>query len=494
MRSAWAPGLEQTWRPFVHANCPHNEVASLLKRTMGPLPDAVFRPLGSDVSQSFRRLRRVARRLGVVKWDLLQTAMSYKGRLGRRYVEAERSLRVDGPIDKWDSYLRPFLKAEKFNAVEKFAKPRMIFPRSPRFNLSLASRLKPFEHCLWGRLTARMFSVPGGVGRIVAKGLNPRQRANLIVRKFRAQDDAVVFEVDGKGFEAHVGPHQLKEEHGVYRAAFPGDRGLAALLHAQLRLEGKLTCGAKFSREGGRASGDFNTGMGNSLIMLAVVDAVLRKYAPSYDMLVDGDNALVFLPRACVSRVLSVFASEVLQQSGHEVTLETPTSVIEGITFGQSHPVFLGGQLGWTMVRDPRKVLSNALASHRWLREPAFAREWIRGVASCELSLALGVPMLQSWALELQRYWGGPEGVRAFPHEDYFYMGGWFARACEAKPVSAESRLSFSRAFGLSPEAQVAFERDPCVPRDLGHFVRVEPLPAMDRMDLDPEFTERYLA
>lgn len=465
----WFP--EGCWVPSVHSVCPHNEIAALLRRSLAPLPARVFEEVGPSVQRCFRTLVSMASRYPESTWGHLQVAHTYTGAMRRRYVEAERSLRVDGPVARRDWYLRPFLKAEKFNGGAKLAKPRLIFPRSPRYNLDLAARLKPFEHWLWGRLTARTFST-GGVGRVVAKGLNPVQRANLIKRKMENLDDCVVVEADGAAFEAHVGLSQLRWEHAVYKAAFPGDRGLVRLLRAQECLEGTLPCGAKFSRLGGRASGDFNTGMGNSLIMLVVVVAVLRHHNVPFDVLVDGDNALVFLRGADSKRVMSVFAQQVLDCSGHEVTLEKPVRVLEEVRFGRSAPVYAGGC--WRMVRDWRSVLSGALSSHRWLREPRFIPEWIRGVAAAELSLARGVPVLQAWALGLQRRWGGPEGVRAHPHADLLFRGAWFATGEEALEVSAEARLSFERAFGLDPEAQVRLEDMLGKPSDFtGQWLRV---------------------
>lgn len=428
----------------------------MVKRSLGHLPEQVFDPLGGAVLAEFATLRRLARAYPDGTWSHLRTALSYEGRLRRRYLEAERSLRVDGPVRARDWYLKPFLKAEKFNGGAKAAKPRMIFPRSPRYNLALGSRLKPFEHWLWGRLRARVFST-GGVGRIVAKGLNPVERANLIRRKMAGLEDCVVVEADGAAFEAHVGPWQLLEEHAVYEAAFPGDGELRRLLRAQLVLEGKLSCGARFRREGGRASGDFNTGMGNSIIMLVVVVAALRRHKVPFDLLVDGDNALVFLRGGDYSRVMQNFASDVLQLSGHEVVLERPTRVLEEVRFGRSAPIFAGGQ--WRMVRDWRSVISGALSSHRWLSEPSFAAEWVRGVASCELSLARGVPVLQAWALGLQRCYGGPEGVRLHPHVDILMRGGWLAGVEHQLEVSREARASFERAFGLAADEQVHLER-----------------------------------
>jgi hypothetical protein len=383
--------------------------------------------------------------------------LSYDGFLRRRYVEAAESLDRE-PLGWRDSSISAFLKADKLRSPVKEAKPRLIFPRSPRFNLELARRLKPFEHWLWGRLTGGVLGM-GHNMRLVAKGLNPRQRANLIVRKMSSFERCVCFEVDGKAFEAHVGPGQLDAEHAVYRSAFRGDRGLSSMLREQLVLRGKLPCGAKFSRPGGRASGDFNTGMGNSLIFLVVIVASLRRVGVPFDVLVDGDNALVFLPGGCLDRVMRVFAKHVLESSGHEVTLERPTSVVEEVRFGGSAPVYLGPGRGWCMVREWWRVLSGAFCSHRYLREPIFAREWMTGVAMCELSLARGVPILQEWALKSLRAFGRPKRVRPHPYVDYFVQGAWLAGEEAALGVHWETRLSFERAFGVTPEVQKDWER-----------------------------------
>lgn len=454
---AWRSGIPGTYVPTVHASCPHNEIAAACLRSLGPVPPSVFAPLGADVSREFNRLARLARSYGGIRWTHLQTALSYDGAMRRRYLDAERSLRECGLSTSRDSMIYAFLKAEKQRDPAKFPKPRLIYPRDPRYNLEVASRLKPFEHWLWGMLTAKRLRI-GGQGRVVAKGLNPRQRANLIVRKFQNLRDCVAFEVDAKAFEAHVGPGQLKGEHQVYRAAYRGDRRLVWLLGEQLRLKGKLPCGAKFSRDGARASGDFNTGMGNTMVMLAVIVGALRSFKVPFDLLVDGDNAVIFLEGGSHQGVVGGLAAHVLQSSGHEVVLERQVSYIEGIRFGGSAPVYLGPPMGWTMVRDWERVLSCALSSHRWLREPRFAKNWMAGVARCELSLARGVPVLQAWALGGLKATGFRGAVRAHPHRDYFMMGAWLADEGSSVRVSVEARLSFQRAFGVTPECQLRYE------------------------------------
>jgi len=466
MRVASSPGVPGTWAPGVHANCTHNEIAALCLRSLAPLPHPDDRRPGELFNLAFGRIAAICRRYCGSKWSDLRTAQSYSGSMGRRYLEAERSLRVDGPLRSSDTYLRAFLKAEKLG-VGKFGKPRLIYPRSPRYNLRLASWLKPFEHWLWGFLTARRL-FGGAPIRVVAKGLSPRQRANLIVRKFNQFKDCVVFEVDGKAFEAHVSTGQLRLEHLCYLAAYHGCRELQGVLSHQLRLVGVTSGGVKFSRSGGRASGDYNTGMGNSLIMLAAVMSGLQ--GVPYDVLVDGDNALVFLPGAYTSEI-SGFASRVLDQCGQEMVLERPVDRLEAIRFGQSAPVYLGHRLGWTMTRDYTRVLSGALSSHRWLSEPKYGRRWLNGVARCELSLARGVPVLQAFALQVLR---ATEDVRPAPAEvysDYFVVGGWLAERSCVIPVSREARISFELATGLSPEDQIRLENSNLCA--LGHAERV---------------------
>lgn len=383
--------------------------------------------------------------------------MSYSGALRRRYIEAARSLSDDGLSGFHDYFLRAFLKAEKNRVPYKMAKPRLIFPRSPRFNLELASRLKPFEHWLWGRLNGKVFGVGDG-SRLVAKGLNPRQRANLIVRKFKAIPGCVCFEIDGAAFEAHVGVSQLDQEEAVYAAAFPGDRRLRWLLQRQKVLLGEVA-GAKFSREGARASGDFNTGMGNSIIFLVEVISALRVLRVHFDVLVDGDNALLFLRPADLPVVTENFAGLVTASSGHEVKLEKPTTIIEEIRFGGSAPIYLGPRLGWSMVREWQRVLSGAFCSHIHLREPKFARRWMHGVARCELSIAIGVPVLQAWALGAIHATSGVRLAKSDFYRDSFALGAWFAEVGDQVEVSLDARISFEKAFGVSVEEQIRMER-----------------------------------
>lgn len=468
MRTGYRCGVPGTFVPVCNRDCPHNEATALVLRSFGQVPAQVFARLAPRSAYYWKKLRGFARRYDDGAWTWLETANSYSGLLRRRYLEAARSLEVDGFSDRADWKIEAFLKKEKNRDPRKAGKPRLIYPRSARYNLELGSYLKPFEHWLWGRLTGRAFGLKCCTGRLVGKGLNPRQRANLIKRKFDGFPNCVCFEVDGKAFEAHVGPAALRAEHRVYTSAHKRAKRLRFLLTKQLVLEGKTRHGIKFSREGARASGDFNTGMGNTLCFLVEVIAAMTYFAIPFDVLADGDNALIFVDEVNISRVLAGFATKVLEHSGHEVSLERPARIMERIRFGGSAPVFLGERRGWTMVRDWHRVLSGAFATHQWLREPKFGLEWMLGTAMCELSLARGVPILQSFFLRAIEGLPRLRRVREHPFRDSLYLGAWFASEADSMRVTMEARCSFELAFGVAVSTQLDLEVGGPLKFDLG--------------------------
>lgn len=456
MVQALSVPLPGCYSPQVHKACVHNQVAALARRSLAPTP-SLKEP--APLRSFYRSLSRKARKaFRGERWGLLHTAESYDGALRRRYLEAYRSLLAEPELTRDDWKLGVFVKADKFG-FDKLAKPRMIFPRSPRYNLVLASWLKPLEHWLWPWLTARRVG-GGGVGRVVAKGLGPVGRAELIRRKMDKFLDPVVFEVDGAAFEAHVVVEALRFEHGFYLSMYGDDPELASVLSRQLFNFGKSRDGVRFSRSGGRASGDFNTGMGNSLLMLgACVQSLKRLCCRRFDLLVDGDNALLFLERSEYARILPRFSEVVTRISAQELVLENPVSRFEHVVFGRSQPVSVGGGVS-KMVRPWQRVLSGACASHHNLNHRGAWEGYLRGVALCESVLAAGVPVLWAWCSRLLALTRGARVAHDGAFRDYRVYGVSTSDGREPDPPTAEARESFAVAFGLSVSEQVCFERE----------------------------------
>lgn len=456
MYRCYVPNEEGCWAPAVHTNCLHNELAALGLRTMGPTPSDppdMGRP-GTLVGEGFRQLRILARKLNVEKMTLKEVAASYKGKLGVRYREALLSLDEEW-LTKGDCKLSAFVKGEKFDPGLKVSKPRIINPRSPRYNLILASYLKPLEHALWSNWKVGHLCKPS---RVSGKGLNSRQRAELIESKMSDVGDCMVVEVDGKAFEAHVTRAQLLLEQSVYKAAFPGSRELRELLAFQLQLAGRTSGGVKYKRDGCRASGDFNTGLGNTLLMGTFTICAMQTLnipAP-WTVLADGDNCLLFFRREWLAKVRDCFGATLSGICGHEMTIEKPVDVLEKVVFGQSSPVRFGD--GLAMVRNPYKVLSGAFCGYLHYNQPAFAPRLMKAVADAEASLSKGLPVLGPYFQAARAILRPYKSLR---NPSDFLDGHLLGPLSGPEPltITDEARVSFETAFGIGVTEQVAMEQ-----------------------------------
>lgn len=391
--------------------------------------------------------------------ELEEIVAKYSGRWRKRYERALETYHERG-LEPKDSRIKAFVKREKVVLHKGKNKPRMIWGRDPVYNLLLASYLHPIEGELYRRLkTPRRCLVPPT--RMVAKGLNPKQRASLIRRKMLGVKDCVVFEIDMTAFEAHHGEWFLALEHETYKKMNP-DPMLAHLLGQQVHNKGSTSNRVRFSRRGGRASGDYNTGLGNSLAMVAMSLAAMDFVVPGsqYDILVDGDNALLFMPQSVVERVVEGLP-RVFLCFGHEAKLERPTRVAEEVRFGQSAPLEVAkGE--WTMVREPMKVLSGMFTSHRHYQELRGGKSIAKTIAQCELVLNCGVPILQRYAeLALEELVGVSHAKNPEP-DNYLQAQVLKDKAWQQKrsrQVSDVARDSFARAFGIGAADQILIEQ-----------------------------------
>lgn len=454
----YTPPVEGVWHPQVHRPCAHNAIRGLQLRTLGLNPEPSFE--GTRwFHDSARELRRVLR--GRVepfdRWSFDQVVSSYRvSRLRARYEEAHASLVLDGLCSPSDAKVSAFVKAEKLSKY-KVGKPRVIMGRSPRYNLELASYLKPLEHAVypafrgWGRMYTRT--------RLIGKGLSGKQRASLLRRKMLSAPGMVCFEVDCKSFESHVTISQHDEEHGIYLSLL-NDPRLRELLSWQKNFTGKFRSGVRFHAKGIRASGDFNTGLGNTLIMCCLVLAVARRLRTRFDFLADGDNAVVFVSLSD----LALWQRElplVFVEMGHEADVGEAVSEVSGIVFGQSKPLLVEG--GWTMVRDPLKVLSSAFCGHQHYGEMRGGMRVLKSVAYCEAVLNRGVPVLQAFAHAMLKRLKSVPFVR-----DRFDLGNLeYQRIATASDrwtqanwseISLESRLLFEKSWGFSVGEQLRLE------------------------------------
>jgi len=449
------PPVPDLWNCFVHSPCVCNEIVAARNRVLGEVPV----PTKEGLALVRYQMKRMAEKIGHKQaWTLEQVLESFKGARKRRYQDAYDSL-ARLPLDAGDARIQAFVKAEKFDPNVKInPDPRMIQARSPRYNLVIAKYLRPIEHSI--------YNLVGKDGlRVVAKGLNQVQRAELIKEKWALFDEPVCVSLDCSRFDKHVNLEMLKIEHSLYTRVHPGQPELDRLLKWQQRNKCRTAGGVKYTTSGGRMSGDINTALGNCVIMILQAMAGLKKaLVKRYSLLDDGDDLLLFLEKRDLERVLAMLP-ELFRSFGQEVKVENIAHRLEDIVFCQARMVHNG--IGNIMVRDWRKVLSQACSGTRHWNDPRLVRPMAGLVGRCELALNSGVPVLQAYSQALIRISGGETanlnnidtGLAARMRAEF--GEGWedkVGSSGDAATISDVARHWFEEAFGVEEWRQVAIE------------------------------------
>jgi len=378
-------------------------------------------------------------------WDFSQM---YKGPKKACYEKAVTSL-YHKPVRRRDAESNSFVKREK----AKFRKAaRCIQPRDPRYNASIGRYLKPLEHELY-KVVGRMM----GEHTVITKGLNLIGVAKCLHQKWEHFKRPVALGLDATAFDAHVSPSFLRWEHSIYNGIFRSDK-LAELLSWQIDNRGKGFCPdgkLKYRVEGRRFSGDMNTGLGNCLIMCAMVYSYASHKGIKINLANNGDDCVVFMESEDYDGFVCGMREWFLEL-GFRLTAEPPAYNFEAIEFCQMHPVFIGDE--WRMVRTPKVAFEKDTMCTLSVSDDEYL-SWLAGVADCGLATASGVPVMQSFYLNLRM----AAGSRVAPDRLVEYTGmKHLSRGMSSKvvPVTDASRYSFWLAFGVDPDTQVAIEEE----------------------------------
>lgn len=372
----------------------------------------------------------------------------YRARKLTVYTNAVESL-MNSPVQKKDSYLSTFVKAEKINFTAKpDPAPRVIQPRNPRFNVEVGVYLKPIEHKLYHRI-GKIFGSP-----VVVKGMNAQQRGRLISSKWRRFAKPVAVGLDAKRFDQHTSLQALRWEHSVYLTIYKNDPPLARLLNWQLHNRGFARCSdgvAKYRTVGSRMSGDMNTALGNVLIMCALMWTYMETLGIHYEFVNDGDDCILMVESKDEHRLATLVPW--FAEMGYVMEREPSVTVLERINFCQSQPVFDG--IEYRMVRDPRIACGKDLISFKSCRTN---KQWDAArlaIAECGAALAGDMPICGSFYRMLgQGAVGKLDWGNDLPGMYFLAMG---MEQKFSRPTS-DCRYSFYLAFGVTPDEQVALE------------------------------------
>lgn len=448
---------DEMFVPFVHHDCIHNQVIAVHNRVCGKVPLPTSEGLASMRVAAAKVVRLLPK---TVPEDYYVMPMRYGGAKRTRYLNATDDVMAFAVV-KGDSTIKMFVKTERLqpDQAKPNPDPRAIQFRNAKYCVELGRFLKPIEEHLYA-----LSGVGAGVPptRAIAKGLNQVERAELLVEKISHFDDPVVLSLDASRFDQHVDQSALRIEHSVYLACC-WDEWFAKLLSWQLNNVCFTSRGMKYKVKGKRMSGDMNTALGNCLLMIIMMMAFLA-WCKKWDVLDDGDDALLIVERRDLARVVGG-AKKGFLEFGHELKVENVATVLERIVFCQSQMIeFSPGR--YKFVRNPWKVMSCALTGVKYFGQVGARAKLLYSIGLCELILALGVPVLQEFGLAILRNCGVERGLELPPdgslmsrvRREMRTLGMRTLERVDPQVVLPCARASFEVAFGMSPERQIEVE------------------------------------
>lgn len=416
-----------------------------LRPTPLPLPGLVAKRLKDFGARIGRRAHPTT------PFSAEQFAACYDGRRFKVYSDAVAHYLVYG-VRRAHSYLSTFVKAEKINFSSKpDPAPRVIQPRHPVYNVAVGRYIKRLEHALYSIVNDIFGEVT------IMKGHNAAESGEIMASKWHSFKDPVAVGLDASRFDQHVSSDVLQWEHGIYKLFYRGaDREeLSKLLEWQLdnRGFGRTADGSvKYRVSGCRMSGDMNTGLGNCIIMCAMVHAYMSGRC-HYKLANNGDDCVLFLERGDLHHLDEVPGW--FFEMGFDMKVEAPVYDLERVEFCQTHPIWT--PTGWVMVRKHMTAQAKDCVTAIDISSPQQCKRWYRAVGEAGLSLASGIPVQQEFYAKLA-------AVPAVASTHPGLESGFFRLAAgmipRYRPVHARTRYSYWLAFGVLPDHQEAIEHE----------------------------------
>lgn len=380
-----------------------------------------------------------------------EVVATYSGRRNTIYRNALNRLTQIG-LSRSDAHSIAFVKME---LVDPCKAPRCIQPRKPVYNLCLGRFIKSVEHDIY-----RGIQKTFGDGPTVMKGYNVSDIGRIARGKWRTFKKPVAIGLDAKKFDMHVSEEALLWEHGVYLDLFRHNPKLKRLLEWQVDNRGAGYCKdgkLKYRVRGKRFSGDMNTGLGNCLLMSAMVYAYAKYRGVGVKLLNNGDDCVVMLESADLQQFVTGL-DEWFLEMGFRMVAEAPVYKLHQIEFCQMHPIEIGDEC--RMVRNiPATLRKDTLTVHP-LSNQKHREKWCTAVGMGGLALTGGVPIMQDFYQMFQRI--GCNRSSNIANDPTFATGlrlmskGMAEHYREPDPWT---RVQVFEAWGITPDEQKAIER-----------------------------------
>lgn len=205
-----------------------------------------------------------------------------------------------------------------------------------------------------------------------------------------------------------------------------------------------------------------NTALGNCLLMILMVSTVMYGCDFKWDLLDDGDDCLLFIPKDKLPMLLDLLPKEFLS-FGMKLRVDGVARSLEEIEWCQSRLVDTAE--GWNFVRNPRKVFANALGGSKYFTSVGARKRLVKTIGLGELAICRGVPVLQEYAKLLIRSGGDSNPFALQDSESYYYRFGNELKYLNIglsdvtdNVITADARLSFAKAWSIPVQKQIFIE------------------------------------
>ncbi len=383
-------------------------------------------------------------------------AETFRGAKRRIYEEAATSL-LHRSVSEKDSHVKVFVKYEKTDYTRKSDPvPRVISPRDPRYNVEVGRFLRPIEERIFDSL-AQLFEGK----KTVFKGLNASDSGRKMFDLWSSFKQPVAIGLDASRFDQHVSKQALEWEHQLYPLCFPKPyrKRLERLLSWQVMNSCKGYCEdgrLKYTKLGGRMSGDMNTSLGNCILMCSMIKQYSLDRGVRVLLANNGDDCVVFMEASDLER-FSYDLDGWFRALGFNMTVEPPCYTFEEIEFCQTHPIFVGPNYDdYLMVRHPKWAIAKDTMCINGFQSDKQYLAWLDAVGTGGLAMTGGVPIFQDFYRTYCRY-----GSRGKTH---YHAQSWGVRSLglnlnrQYGEVDPRTRASFYWAFGVTPDEQLVME------------------------------------
>jgi hypothetical protein len=349
-------------------------------------------------------------------------------------------------IDKAKAFIK-YEKAKIEKVLDDRKPARLIQHRSYEYlyllkslMLPMSKHLKTNDNLYNGQKISTMF----------ASGKNSYEIAALLHDMWNQFIAPVALLLDCSSWDGHVNELQRSEASKFWESIVVGNKPDVKLLRRLLRMQKSNTVVThhllRYIVEYIRLSGEWTTSDENSLLNIALIEAVFDIL--NIRILVMGDDSVVIMEQSDYQKFTHAQIVEAYAAIGHDVKIDKVCFDFREIDFCQTSPIRVNGT--WRMVRNPIRAISRAQFTHfDW--DPL--ERYLTAIGLCELACGSGVPVMQHFSCYLMEKGNYKRPVARVDREQAMLEGD-----IKVLPITAQARLDFEVAFGISISRQIELE------------------------------------